>query len=90
MKIPKSFSLAGVQWSVEETEAISDMGHCDSDNARIRLRKDLPKQMKEVTFCHELVHAILFTTGKTDHNETEVDAQGHLLHQFLEQYKSGR
>jgi hypothetical protein len=88
MKIPKTFTLAGIKWTVEETSHISDMGHCDSETAVIRLRKDLTDQMKGATFCHELQHAIRFTLGKDDHDETEVDSQGNLLYQFLEQYHS--
>jgi hypothetical protein len=40
-------------------------------------------------FCHELQHAIRYTLGKDEHDETEVDSQGNLLHQFLEQYGKG-
>lgn len=87
MKIPKTFTLAGIRWKVEETDAISDMGHCDSESATIRLRRSLPEQVKAATFCHELQHAIRYTLGLDDHDEKEVDAQGNLLHQFLEQYK---
>jgi hypothetical protein len=86
MKIPKKFTLAGIKWTVEETNTIAEMGHCDPNTARIRLRKDLTPQMKAATFCHELQHAIRFTTGNYEHNEVEVDAQGNLLYQFLEQY----
>jgi hypothetical protein len=88
MKIPKTFTLAGIKWTVEETSHISDMGHCDSESAVIRLRQDLSPQMKAATFCHELQHAIRFTLGRSDHDEVEVDQQGNLLHQFLEQYHS--
>jgi hypothetical protein len=87
MKIPKSFQLAGITWHVEETDAISEMGHCSSETATIRLRKDLPAQMKAATFCHELQHAIRYTLGQDEHNEAEVDAQGNLLYQFLTQLK---
>jgi hypothetical protein len=86
MKIPKSFTLAGILWTVEESNAISDMVHCDNETATIRLRSDLSPQVKAATFCHELQHAIRFTTGHDDHDEKEVDAQGNLLHQFLEQF----
>jgi len=87
MKIPRSFLLAGTRWTVEETSVINEMGHCDSQTATIRLRKDLSPQVKAATFCHELQHAIRYTLGLDEHNEQEVDAQGNLLHQFLEQYK---
>jgi hypothetical protein len=86
MRIPKSFTLAGIVWTVEESDAITDMGHCDNERAKIRLRSDLSDQVKAATFCHELQHAIRFTTGIDEHNEAEVDAQGNLLHQFLEQF----
>lgn len=88
MRIPKSFTLAGIRWTVEETSTISEMGHCNPNDAVIRLRKDLSPQVKGATFCHELQHAIRFTLGKYEHDEVEVDAQGNLLHQFLEQYGS--
>jgi hypothetical protein len=86
MKILKTFTLAGIRWTVEETDAISEMGHCSAEAATIRLRKDLSPQMKAATFCHELQHAIRYTLGKDDHDEVEVDSQGNLLHQFLEQF----
>jgi hypothetical protein len=86
VKIPKSFTLAGILWTVEESNAISDMGHCDNETATIRLRSDLSPQVKAATFCHELQHAIRFTTGLDEHDEKEVDSQGNLLHQFLEQF----
>jgi uncharacterized protein YjaZ len=86
MKIPKKFTLAGLKWTVEETNNISEMGHCAYNECVIRLKKDLSPQMKAATFCHELQHAIRFATGKFDHDEVEVDAQGNMLHQFLEQY----
>jgi hypothetical protein len=83
VKVPRSFTLAGITWRVEETDAISDMGHCDSETATIRIRRSLSRQLKEATFCHELQHAIRFTSGQTDHDERDVDAHGNLLHQFL-------
>ena len=86
-KVPKTFQLGGIVWRVAETDAISDMGHCDSETAIIRLRVDLPAQIKLATFCHELEHSMLFTMGRTDHDEREVDAHGNLLHQFLTTYK---
>ena len=87
MKIPRSFQLAGIVWKVEETNAISDMGHCDSEAATIRLRSDLSPQVKLATFCHELQHAIRYMAGQQDHDEKEVDQQGNLLHQFLITWK---
>lgn len=86
MKIPRTFTLAGIRWTVEESDAFAEMGHCNAETATIRLRKGLPAQVKAATFCHELQHAIRYTLGEDEHPEKEVDAQGNLLHQFLEQY----
>jgi hypothetical protein len=83
--IPKQFTLAGCVWEVVEVAGMEDLGCTNPQAFTISLRKELPKQTKEQTFCHELVHAIKFTMGKTDHDEQEVDAFGYLLHQFLKQ-----
>jgi hypothetical protein len=40
------------------------------------------KQSTEQTFYHELVHAIMFTMGKLNHDEEFTDAFGALLHQY--------
>lgn len=40
------------------------------------------EQMTQQTFFHELVHAILFTMGKTNHDEEFTDAFGAFLHQY--------
>jgi hypothetical protein len=78
-----SFNLAGCQWSVEEVNGLSEMGHTDPEDYVIRLRSTLCEQAKNVTFYHELVHAILFTMGRTDHPEDFVDSFGNLLYQYL-------
>lgn len=62
---------------------MEDLGCTNPQTFTISLRKELTKQTKEQTFCHELVHAIKFTMGQTEHSEQEVDAFGYLLHQFL-------
>jgi hypothetical protein len=40
------------------------------------------KNFTEQTFSHELVHAIMFAMGHTQHDEVFVDAFGALLHQY--------
>ena len=59
------------------------MGACFMGEAQLLLQKDLKKQVKEQTFCHELVHAILYAMGKNEHDEQFVDAFGVFLHQYL-------
>ena len=87
MKIPRTFQLAGIVWTVEEVDGMTEQGLCESEMAKIKLRKGLPAQVKLAAFCHELEHAILFAMGKTEHDEREVDAHGNLLHQFLTTYR---
>lgn len=39
------------------------------------------------TYYHELVHAILFSTGDMDHDEVKVDLMGGLLQQYMQTSK---
>lgn len=64
------------------SEDITDLGHCDVMNYKILIKRGMTPQATEVTFYHELVHAVLFTMGKTDHSEEFVENFGGLLHQF--------
>lgn len=86
MQIPKQFTLGGMKWSVEQLDVIPGaMGACSNQEAKIVLLASLPKQVKEQTYCHELVHAILFSMGRPadQHDEVFVDAFGTFLHQYL-------
>lgn len=40
------------------------------------------EQTTKQTFYHELVHAIMFTMGKTGHDEEFTDVFGAFLHQY--------
>jgi hypothetical protein len=80
--VPKRFTLAGLEWTVEDINHLPDLGECDRDAATIRLRAGLSPQVRSATFYHELVHAIKFTAGLTEHSEQQVDIFGNLLHQF--------
>ena len=57
--------------------------------ARIYLTDNGNRHELEVTFLHELLHALAFSTGqRSDHDEQLIDATSQLLHQF-ETTKSG-
>ena len=81
-KVPTSFYLVGCQWTVKFVEDLSDYGTCDCATHIIRLREGMNKNFTEQTFFHELVHAIMFAMGHTQHDEVFVDAFGALLHQY--------
>lgn len=88
MKIPNQFQLGGIVWKVRQLDILPGlMGQCDMQKAEIHLLKTLPKQVKEQTFLHELIHALLFATGKTEHDEVVVDGLAVFLHQFLNSQK---
>jgi len=55
----------------------------------IEIQEDLPRDLKEQTFMHELLHAICYAQGKTTdlHNEQEIDSCSMFLHQFLKTAK---
>lgn len=78
-----SFSLAGSQWTVSLSPDINEMGYCDPEAYCIKIRANMSDQAKQATFYHELVHAVLFTMGQTNHNEEFVDTFGGFIHQFM-------
>ena len=80
--VATSFSLAGSVWYVNDVMHMDDMGKCDPEKQTITIRMDMNKQTTEQTFYHELVHAIMFTMGKLNHDEEFTDAFGALLHQY--------
>lgn len=77
-----TFNLAGSKWHVNYLFHMEEMGKCDPERQVIHIRMDMNKQTTEQTFYHELVHAILFTMGKLNHDEEFVDTFGAFLHQY--------
>jgi len=90
MKIPKTFELAGRKWKVKLDSRIKEFGlngRCYRDTATILLDPKLDEDAMNLTFCHELIHAIMYTRGLMDYNEQDVDGTGRLLHQFMKTAK---
>ena len=86
--VATSFDLAGFKWNVTYLPHMEEMGKCDAEKQIIFIRMDMNKQTTEQTFYHELVHAILFTMGKLNHDEEFVDTSGAFLHQYHATKKS--
>lgn len=80
--IPSAFQLAGFDWTIKFIPDLSEYGRCDPATQTIYIREGMSEQMTQQTFFHELVHAILFTMGKTSHDEEFTDTFGAFLHQF--------
>jgi hypothetical protein len=86
MNIPKKFKLGGVTWKVTEVDALSgNFGQCRQWDAEIDIVRSLKQDVKEQTFCHELVHAMMFSMGKNNHDEEFVDGLALFLHQYMNQ-----
>ena len=81
----KRFKLAGADWKVVKTDHIFDLGRTDSDTQTIYISTKQTPQAQELTFAHELVHAILFTMGERDHDERFVEGFAQLLYQYEKQ-----
>ena len=77
-----SFTLAGFDWTVRYVEGITEYGLCNPSTQEIIIRSGMNEQMTQQTFFHELTHAIMFTLGKTNHDEEFTDAFGSLWHQY--------
>jgi hypothetical protein len=87
MKIPQQFTLGGIDWKVtQETVIPSALGATSQQLAHVALLKELQKDVKEQTYAHELVHAILYSMGKMEHDEEFVDGFATFLHQYFTQY----
>ena len=80
--LPTSFTLAGFEWTVVVRADLSEYGRCDPTTQVIYIREGMNKQLTEQTFFHELVHAIMFSMGQTNHDEVFTDAFGTFLHQY--------
>lgn len=90
MHIPQEFQLGGITWKVEETPLLpAHLGESDNTLALIKVDPSLSTQIKEQTFCHELVHCIFYAMGYhvKKHDEVFVDGFATMLHQYLNTYK---
>jgi Zn-dependent peptidase ImmA (M78 family) len=61
---------------------LSEYGKCDVNTQTIYIREGMNEQTTKQTFYHELVHAIMFSMGHTQHDEIFTDAFGGMLLQF--------
>jgi len=93
--IPKTFKLFNTTWTVKQVHKIDNegsLGICDYNTATIRIRRNLKKDIKESTFYHELMHAILDTLNydSLSSDEKFVDTMGQSLHQVLKTIDYGK
>ena len=90
MIIPSTFELGGFTWHVRRVKRLKGAwGDTNVAKREIRILDTLDQQVKEQTFCHELMHAIEVALGVNpdDHDEQKIDARAMYLHQFLKSAK---
>lgn len=98
MRIPKTINLIGRTIKViEDKKLIHDnewLGCAIYRENKIKLQpstkeRPLSKESIGSTYCHELVHWVLYSMGKHELNKDEefVDLFGSLLHQALDSAK---
>lgn len=63
-----------VVWS-----AITEYGLCDYKRQTITLQPDLHPTAERLVLWHEIIHAILYQLGYSDHDEKLVDGLAHSI-----------
>lgn len=87
MNIPSEFKVGGKTYSVNQTENIylgcDYTGECCPQDLEINIRPLKNESVKEIVFLHEMIHAIYFHLGYTDHDEHKVEELANALHMVI-------
>lgn len=89
MKIPNRIQILGKTFRIlylnQINENSSTWGTASQSDCQIKIKKNLPRQNKEETFIHEVLH-LIYDSAKVDHhNEKEVEIISNILYQVLKQ-----
>ena len=85
--------ILGVDYEIKELEIIDEnpnvLGQIVYQKQEIQIKKSLLKDMKNSTIIHEIVHGILFHSGKQELNEKEdlVESISSSIYQVLKSNK---
>lgn len=86
MKIPKKVKVGGLIYKVKEVKRLCNNkrteGYQYQSGQMIKLKKSLPKEYKEKTFIHELIHA-MFDFLMWEHDETTVESLAQVLYMVI-------
>lgn len=87
--IPSTVKVAGITYSIEETEKLKErydlLGQILYQRGLIQLEKDLPSDRKEQVFVHEILHACFYEAGFEEQDEDMINRLGIVLYQVLKQ-----
>ena len=71
-------------YKLEYVDNLKDLGDCDPDELRIRIRTNLPEAIRRSTILHEILHACWNYVGlPEDIEERTIDALDDILFQAL-------
>ena len=85
--------ILGVNYEIKELDIIDEnpnvLGQIVYQKQEIQIKKSLLKDMKNSTIIHEIVHGILFHSGKQELNEKEdlVESLSSSIYQALKSNK---
>ena len=85
--------ILGVDYEIKELDIIDEnpnvLGQIVYQKQEIQIKKSLLKDMKNSTIIHEIVHGILFHSGKQELNEKEdlVESISSSIYQVLKSNK---
>lgn len=85
--------ILGVNYEIKEVDIIDEnpniLGQIVYQKQEIQIKKSLLKDMKNSTIIHEIVHGILFHSGKQELNEKEdlVESLSSSIYQVLKSNK---
>lgn len=91
MKIPKKVKIGGVTYVVEfrkndtDTMGVLNLGQLHYHHGKLSIDENMPKDIQEQVFLHEVTHGMLRMMGRKDLNEDEyfVDGLSYILHQIM-------
>jgi len=72
MKIPETITIGGVEWKIVMSKLLIDdecRGKCYKEKREIHVSPDLTDSTRDVTFIHEVLHAIFEMRGTTNDEE---------------------
>lgn len=85
--------ILGVNYEIKELDIIDEnpdvLGQIIYQKQQIEIKKSLKKDMKNTTIIHEMIHGILFHSGKQELNKNEdlIESLSNSIYQILKSNK---
>jgi len=90
--IPKQFEIFGLTFKVKQpwkVDSGNHWGECDYSKKTIKVLRSLNREQKEITYLHEMTHAILdvLEYNELSSDEEFIERFSKALHQVLKSSK---